>query len=202
MPAEQLAPVARRGRPRDPERDRAILAATVELLGATAYHSLTVEAIAAQAGVAKTTLYRRWPRKVDLVLDAVEQHFGARAIEETGDPLEDLRRLLDALYRELADTTTGRAWPFIAAQLLADEETAEQYRTRLIAPRHRQALDLLQRAVDAGRLPAGLDLELVATAVAAPATFQPLAYGQPAPTTTGRRLLDLITRQPAVNTSE
>lgn len=181
-----------RGRPRDPARDRRILAATLELLATIGYRSLSVDAIAARSGVAKTTLYRRWPRKADLVLDVVEEHLGPREIPETGDPLEDLRRLLDALYRELADTAIGRAWPFIAAQLLADEETADQYRSRVITPKHRQAMDLLHRAVDAGQLPAGLDLNLIATAVAAPATFHPLAHGKPAPITTGRDLLDLI----------
>lgn len=185
-----------RGRPRDPEHDRAILRATLELLSTTDYRSLTVDAIAARAGVAKTTLYRRWPRKADLVLDAVDEHFGERDIEETGDPLEDLRRLLDALYRELADPSAGRSWPFIAARLLADEETADRYRSRFIVPKHRRATELLRDAVAAGQLPPGLDLDLIATAVAAPATFQPLAYGEPARTTMGRDLLDLIVNAP------
>ncbi|MDN5931140.1 MAG: TetR/AcrR family transcriptional regulator C-terminal ligand-binding domain-containing protein [Pseudonocardia sp.] len=104
----------------------------------------------------------------------------------------DLRNLLDALYREFVDTSAGPAWPFIAARLLVDEEIGDQYRSRLIAPRHRRVMELLRSAVDTGQLPAGLDLNLTATAIAAPATFHPLALGEPAPTSTGRDLLDFI----------
>lgn len=194
MTSTESTPTARRqrGRRRDPDYDQAILRATVELLGEHEYRSLTVDAIADRAGVAKTTLYRRWPRKADLVLDAVEDHLGPREVEETGDALEDLRRLLGVLYRELADSSAGRSWPLIAARLLAEQETAQQYRARLIEPRREQAARLLRQAVDDDQIPAGLDLELVAIAVAAPATFVPLAYGHMAPTTMGRELLDLL----------
>ena len=65
-------PVARAvGRPRDPEADRAILEATIELLAEDGFGGLSIEAVAARAGVGKTTVYRRWPSKIPLVVDAL-----------------------------------------------------------------------------------------------------------------------------------
>ena len=59
------------GRPRDPQADRAILKATIELLAEDGFGGLSIEAVAARAGVGKTTVYRRWPSKVPLVVDAL-----------------------------------------------------------------------------------------------------------------------------------
>ena len=68
-----LAPVSSRppGRPRDPEVDRSILKATIELLADDGFGGLSIEAVAARAGVGKTTVYRRWPSKTPLVVDAL-----------------------------------------------------------------------------------------------------------------------------------
>jgi AcrR family transcriptional regulator len=59
------------GRPRDPQVDQAILTATLELLGDDGFDGLSIEAVAARAGVGKTTVYRRWPSKIPLVVDAL-----------------------------------------------------------------------------------------------------------------------------------
>ena len=71
-PLEVAAPTKGPGRPRDPEADRAIHQATIELLGEEGYEGLSIEAVAARAGVGKTTLYRRWPSKEPLVVDAIK----------------------------------------------------------------------------------------------------------------------------------
>ena len=59
------------GRPRDPQVERDILAATIELLGEDGFDGLSIEAVAARAGVGKTTADRRWPSKIPLVVDAL-----------------------------------------------------------------------------------------------------------------------------------
>lgn len=166
--------------------------ATLKLLGDRGFRALTIDLVADRATVAKTTIYRRWPQKVDLVMDAVHQHLGQLHPVETGDPLEDLRQFLDALYGQLSDTSAGRAWPLIAAELLTDADAAEIYRARIIEPRRDHALQLLRRLAEAGTIDVTADLSLIATALAAPATFHPLAFGTPAPPTTGRQLLDLL----------
>ena len=81
------------GRPRSEEAHQAILAATLELLAEGGYSALTVEGVAARAGVGKATIYRRWPSKLPLVIEAFSQ---LPALEEvdTGSLVEDLEKML------------------------------------------------------------------------------------------------------------
>ena len=77
------SPRGRRGRPRDPGVDVAIRTATVDLLGEIGYARLTMDKVAARAGVSKASLYLRWPNKVALVADALQQR--ARAVPQVPD---------------------------------------------------------------------------------------------------------------------
>ena len=70
------APARGRGRPRSPEAEQAILNATLRMLGAKGVAGTTIEGVAADAGVGKTTIYRRWPTKTDLILAAISDLFG------------------------------------------------------------------------------------------------------------------------------
>src|SRR5438094_778128 len=92
---------ARAGVPRDPEADRAILQATIELLGEHGYEGMSIEAVAARAGVGKTTVYRRWISKEPLVVDAVERYRSP----ETPAPPREGESTRDALVRVLAHFT-------------------------------------------------------------------------------------------------
>ena len=85
------------GRPRDPAADRAILQATIELLGEEGYEGLSIEAVAARAGVGKTTVYRRWPSKEPLVVDAIKRY---KSPEDPQPPRDD-EPTRDALARVL-----------------------------------------------------------------------------------------------------
>src|SRR5438552_7396577 len=90
----------RRGRPRDPAVDEAILTAAVDLLAEVGYARLTMEQVAARAGVGKASLYLRWPNKVALVAEAI-QHRAAviPALPDTGSLPADMRAFLRALLR-------------------------------------------------------------------------------------------------------
>jgi AcrR family transcriptional regulator len=89
---------SRGGRPRDPSRDGVIRAAILRLLADVGYGSLTMDAVAAQAGVGKATIYRRWRTKEDLVVDTIaELHHLDGAIPDTGSLESDLRALLHSL---------------------------------------------------------------------------------------------------------
>jgi AcrR family transcriptional regulator len=91
-------PAARGGRPRDPSRDGAIRAAILTVLADAGYAGLTMDAVAAEAGVGKATIYRRWRTKSDLVADAVRSLDAAPdATPDTGSLEEDLRILLHGL---------------------------------------------------------------------------------------------------------
>jgi AcrR family transcriptional regulator len=89
---------SRGGRPRDPSRDGVIRAAILRLLADVGYGSLTMDAVAAQAGVGKATIYRRWRTKEDLVVDTIaELHHLDSAPPDTGSLEGDLRALLQSL---------------------------------------------------------------------------------------------------------
>jgi AcrR family transcriptional regulator len=89
---------SRGGRPRDPSRDGVIRAAILRLLADVGYGALTMDAVAAQAGVGKATIYRRWRTKEDLVVDTIaELHHIESAAPDTGSLEGDLRQLLHSL---------------------------------------------------------------------------------------------------------
>src|SRR5919199_170618 len=88
----------RGGRPRDPSRDGVIRKAILRLLADVGYGALTMDAVAAQAGVGKATIYRRWRTKEDLVVDTIaELHHLDSAPPDTGSLEGDLRALLHAV---------------------------------------------------------------------------------------------------------
>ncbi len=98
LTAQELPRPARGGRPRDPSRDGVIRAAILNLLAGVGYNALTMDAVAAEAGVGKATIYRRWRTKSDLVADTIAEMNRAEAtIPDTGDLERDLRLLLRSL---------------------------------------------------------------------------------------------------------
>jgi AcrR family transcriptional regulator len=103
-----------RGRPRDSGADERILTATLEILSAVGYQGLSVDDVAARAGVAKTTLYRRWPTKDELVITCLQELATRRSPAPTGDWREDIRRSIAGLIAE-ANTPEGKAWNSVLA---------------------------------------------------------------------------------------
>src|SRR5918999_1622437 len=88
----------RGGRPRDPSRDDVIRAAILQLLGEVGYGALTMDAVAAEAGFGKATIYRRWRTKQDLVVDTISDLNRAEAsTPDTGSLEGDLRQMLRSL---------------------------------------------------------------------------------------------------------
>ena len=156
------------GRPRSPEAEQAILDATVELFTTRGLAGLSVEAVAARAGVARTTIYRRWPTKEDLVLAAVTALKGP--LPEP--PGESVRDDLAYLLRRVGRRHAGGSWPALTSRLMSEAEehpelAAEAWR-RTVGPR-RAVLDrVLRRGVAEGSIRPDADLELVADMLVAP----------------------------------
>ena len=138
--AEAVAPRGP-GRPRDARCDPAILEATLELAGAVGLGGLTMDAVAARAGVSKATIYRRWSSKEALVLDAWMACYPVEAVPDTGSLTGDLiahsRQFRDAV----STGVFGRVLPQMVAAARVNEDLAEVFR-RLVAER---------RAAGAGR---------------------------------------------------
>ncbi len=156
--AEKRAP----GRPRSEESRQSILRSTLKLLQQDGgFPELSIEAIAADANVGKTTVYRWWPTKGALVADA----FSASADNElrfpnTGSVQNDIRLQMRGLIR-IFRSQRGKVVAALLAGGQSDPELLEAYRDRFLWPRRRQAYQTLQRGVDRGELPAGCDFDLI-----------------------------------------
>jgi len=149
------------GRPRSEESRQSILRSTLKLLKQDGFPQLSIEAIAGDANVGKTTVYRWWPTKAALVADA----FSASAEEElqfpnTGSVYKDMSLQMRRLIR-IFRSERGKVVAAMLAGGQSDPELIEAYRDRFLWPRRRQAYQTLQRGVDRGELPAGSDFDLI-----------------------------------------
>lgn len=141
----------------------AILAATTELIGEVPYAKLTIEAIAARAGVGKQTIYRWWPSKGAVVFEAMlESDSGPEGLTlpDTGDIATDLRALL---YGAIAALTDPRGEAFLRAmsvEIQQDAELAATYRERLLLPQRAAVATRLTAAIAAGELRPDIDIEV------------------------------------------
>ncbi|MFI7207308.1 TetR/AcrR family transcriptional regulator [Micromonospora aurantiaca (nom. illeg.)] len=138
---------------RNKQSRRAILAAALELLAETGYPALTVEAIAARAGVGKQTIYRWWRGKGAVILDALADDMPeVIALPDTGDLRADLREVLRATVAEFADPRLSATTRAVTIETLTDEELADQARDRLLRPQLNAVRVRLEAAREAGQV--------------------------------------------------
>jgi AcrR family transcriptional regulator len=122
-------------RPRDPSRDQVILTATLDLLGEVGYDGLTIRAIAKRAGVSTATMYRRWPTKAALIIDAAASYSDpSRQMRPGDDPTRNLLAIASALAELLGGERRGLI-PALVGQIPYDPALAETLRTRIVRPR-------------------------------------------------------------------
>ncbi len=158
------------GRPRSEEAHRAILDATLELLVEVGYSALTIEGVAQRAGVGKATIYRRWPSKLPLVIEA----FGdLPAFEESdsGDLATDLEQILRSYLRVYNTTPLGAVVPSLAGELPHNPELMDLF-TPVVKQRRQPLMNALRRAAERGEIPADLDLDLAADLIVGPITVR------------------------------
>jgi AcrR family transcriptional regulator len=161
-------------RTRRSERSRqAILAATRELVSEVGYGKLSIEAIAARAGVGKQTIYRWWPSKGAVIFDSfleLSRDAGGEgmALPDTGDLEADLKLVMRATAAEFADPGFERPVRALNAEIVNDPELAAQYREKLAGPVDEAKKARLRSAQRAGQLAADADLDLVLEVLYAP----------------------------------
>jgi AcrR family transcriptional regulator len=171
LPCEAVAvKQATRGRPRDAGAREAILDATLELLADRGFHATTMDAIAERAGVGKNTIYRRWPAKADLVIDAF--HYFTADLELEAGPGDDVySRLLEygrSLARFYADPLTRRLLPGLLGELQRDPAFADAYAERVVAPVRQPIVALLELAKERGELRANADPDQITDLLVGP----------------------------------
>jgi AcrR family transcriptional regulator len=169
-----------RGRRRSERSHHAILAATQALLLERGYADLTIEGIAARAGVGKQTIYRWWPSRAALVLEAYLA--GEEAVEpppEGGSVRDEVRALLGWLIAVLAEPTGGPVVAGLVSDLQHDRDLAEGFRREVVPARRAAMLAALERARARGELRADADLELAVDALHGAVFYRLLLSGEP-----------------------
>ncbi len=153
---------AQRGRPRSAEADRAILTAAVDLLAERGLAAMSIEEVAARAGVGKATIYRRWSSKGLLALDAFVTSFQEQQpLPDTGTLRGDLIAALSAWVRAVTGTSMGAMLTGLIAEAQHDPSLRAAWRERVLEPLRSQHRIMLDRAVARGEIPATIDQEAV-----------------------------------------
>ncbi|MDA0563383.1 TetR/AcrR family transcriptional regulator [Streptomonospora sp. S1-112] len=179
------------GRPRSAAARAAILRAALAELGERGYAALTVEGIAARAGAGKQTIYRWWPSKADVVLDALLETAAERiAVPDEGSLRADLDAFLAATFSQSGQhgVLTG-----LMAQSVLDPAFAQAFRERFLASRRAALRGLLERARARGEVDAGADLDLLVDVVYGTLWYRMLVGHAPLDAEAGRRLAALVT---------
>jgi AcrR family transcriptional regulator len=153
--------VKTRGRPRSAEADRAILDATIDLLYEEGYSRMSMEAVAEAAGVGKTTVYRRYRDKADLVTAAIASMPGMDELPDSGDTRADLLQMLQSVVRSKQRVQDMRLVGTLWAEQERNPELVKLFRERVIGPRRKMMLEILRRGQERGEVRADVDTSLV-----------------------------------------
>jgi AcrR family transcriptional regulator len=149
------------GRPRSEHSRQAILRSTLKLLLHSGFPDLSIEAIAADAGVGKTTVYRWWPNKGALVVDAFASSTEHKLhFPDTGSVYHDMRLQMNQFLGVLR-SRQGRIVAALLGAGQSDPALLEAFRERFLRPRRQEAYKTLRRGIERGELRKGLDLDLV-----------------------------------------
>jgi AcrR family transcriptional regulator len=168
-----------RGRPRDPETRAKILKAAYEMLNEVGFMDLTIEGVAARAGVGKPTIYRRWKTKAALAMDAFLEAVNPEiTFPDTGTVKEDLREQMQKLVK-LMNSPRGEVLANVIGCGQADAELIEVYLENWLIPRRDDAKRIFQRGVERGELRADVDAEVAIDALYSPLFYRLLLKHQP-----------------------
>src|SRR3981189_1159726 len=149
----------RTGRPRSKRRHNAILRTAIDLVHELGFRAVSLESIAAKAGVAKTTIYRRWPNKAAVVMDAFMLRFGSGTQFPTAKKVTDSIRLQMRTMARAFRSKDGALVKALLAEAQFDAELSTAFHERWTLPRRKMILAVLQRAISPGELRSDIDLE-------------------------------------------
>jgi len=155
----EAAASRRPGRPRSERADQAIIDAALSLFAESGPEGLCIERVAARAGVGKATIYRRWPGKEDLLLDAIAA-LKAPMPEPAGrSAREDLATLLGAMCRETADPRLARQFALLLGEGAKYPRLMARYAETVLEPRREVIRTVLRRGIASGELRPDLDID-------------------------------------------
>ena len=192
--AKETAPAHRApGRPRSAQANRAIIDAIVDLLVNQGYREVTIEAVAARAGVAKTTIYRRWPSKAEMVVEAISA-CKKDCLEVESCAGETVACSLVGMLSMLSCSRIARVLTGLAVEMAHNRELAVAVREGLLKPNREVVLATLRRGVATGELRPDADLDVVADLLVGPMFFRILVSGAEVTPELAAETVDLVLR--------
>lgn len=179
------------GRPRSAQAHKAVLEATLKLLAERGSRGLTIEAVADRSGVAKTTIYRWWPSKVALVLEALSSLRQRAPVPDTGSIRDDAVAHLRGHIEVFKEPMTAPILADVLAEALRNPELDEA-RPGFVAAQREPFRKALERGVDRGELPADLDYQLTMDMLIGPIVNRALATRGPLEPALAERIVDIV----------
>jgi AcrR family transcriptional regulator len=176
---EEAPTIAPRGRPRSAAAQKKILAATAKLLSEGGFQAVTMEAVAARTGVAKTTLYRWWPNRAAVALDCVSARMAPIADQpRAGGYRKRFQRQLKATIR-LLNGKQGQSILALIGAKQTDPPLGQAYSEQIARPRRAQTRRMAHQAIRAGELAPGTDPDLFLDAIYGPLYYRKVVSGEP-----------------------
>lgn len=188
----QESPGRAPGRPRCAITHQAILDSANELLEEIGFSNMSIEGIATRAGVGKATIYRRWPNKASVVMDAFLAATAKEvAFPHSGSAREDIRRQMRSVVKVL-NGARGRTIATLIGVVQSDNELAEAFRTRFVAVRRGEGKAVLHRGITNGEFKPDMDLESVLDCLYGPLYFRLLIGHEKPSCKYSDQLVDLV----------
>jgi AcrR family transcriptional regulator len=157
--AARAAQTRGRGRPRSEKADQAILDSALRMLGTHGVAGTTIEGVAADAGVGKTTIYRRWPTKTDLILAAISNIVPTGEPPDTGTMAGDMAALAEIQRKRLAGSGLSGIVPRVLAESMGDPDLHEDFVERVVEPFRTMLRLFIERGIERGELRPDLEVE-------------------------------------------
>ena len=177
--ARMVVSNTRRGRPRSKDAHSRIIASTLDLLAQKGFAGLTIETVARQAHVGKSTIYRHWKSKTELVVEAIDLEISTLGNDcNSGDLTKDLNQAFTNLST-LFSGRTGSALAKILGEAQSNPKLISIVRERWHANRDGALAAIIQRGEQAGQLRSGSNSELIAQLALGAMLFRTLIVGQP-----------------------
>ena len=177
--------------PRVERSRRVILEAVLDELSEVGYGSMTIEGVAARAGVGKSTIYRHWPGKLELVEDAFRTLKAAVTVPDEGSLRDRVVSVIEQVAVLVERSTYSSCMPALIEAAERDERVRD-FHCRFSAERRAVLVDLLREAVGSGELPPDTDPELLADALVGPILIRRLMLAQPVDPSLAPALVDQV----------
>ena len=189
---EEASPGRTSGRPRSSVAHTAILKAAIVLVRDVGYDAVTMEGIAALAGVGKATLYRRWAGKELLVAEAIVQIANALPSPDAGSARGDLLAVLRAASAMYRDPATGALLSGLVAAIARSEPIAAAVRGGFVAARRGALRAVIERWRDRGTLRLDVDIEILMDMLNGPLFYRFLLRGESVDEQVAETVVDML----------